>query len=184
MYVAGFVSGDIARTPDGGLPGQTSLGSVDAFVRKYDATGAEQWTRQFGTTGADYAYAVAVDATGNIFVGGFTSGIFPGQTSAGGMDLFVRKYDATGVEQWTRQFGWPGDDHGYSLSVDSAGNVYFVGDFAASPATQSEPEPIASFLRKYDPGGPETWTKLLSARTDIYAQSVAVGSDDAVYVAA
>ena len=122
MYVAGFVSGDIARTPDGGLPGQTSLGSVDAFVRKYDATGAEQWTRQFG---------------------------------------------------------WPGDDHGYSLSVDSAGNVYFVGDFAASPATQSEPEPIASFLRKYDPGGPE-----LSARTDIYAQSVAVGSDDAVYVAA
>jgi hypothetical protein len=30
---------------NGALPGQTNLGSGDAYVRKYDAAGTELWTR-------------------------------------------------------------------------------------------------------------------------------------------
>ena len=35
------------------LPGQTSAGGRDTYLRKYDANGNEFWTRQFGTAGMD-----------------------------------------------------------------------------------------------------------------------------------
>jgi len=75
------------------LPGQTSSGGVDLYVRKYDATGNVVWTRQFGTPGTDYATGVSVDASG-VYVHGSTTGTLPGQTSAGDSDVFVRKYAA------------------------------------------------------------------------------------------
>ncbi len=67
---------------------------VDVFVRKYDPTGRELWTRQFGSEEPekDAAYSVAVDAQGNVFVVGYTSGILPGQNIVGRSDAFVRKY--------------------------------------------------------------------------------------------
>ena len=46
--LAGYIGG-------GTLPGQTTAGGIDAFVRKYDPNGTEMWTRQFGTAGDDFA---------------------------------------------------------------------------------------------------------------------------------
>ena len=43
IYVVGGV--------EGALPGETNLGQLDAFARKYDSDGKELWTRQFGTEG-------------------------------------------------------------------------------------------------------------------------------------
>ena len=48
---------------EGALPGQTRLGSTDAFVRRYDLNGNELWTRQFGTSAPDAANGVAADVT-------------------------------------------------------------------------------------------------------------------------
>jgi len=117
IYVVGYTGGT--------LPEQTSSGSYDAFVRKYDASGNELWTRQFGTTYEDYAYGISVDASG-VYVAGLTWGTLPGQTSSGGYDAFVRKYDASGTELWTRQFGTTSADFARGISVDASG-VYVAG---------------------------------------------------------
>src|SRR5207245_9673810 len=88
-------------------PGQTSLGSVDAFVRRYNVDGNVSnvsWTQQFGTSGYDYASGVAVDATG-VYVAGTTSGSFPGETLQAGTDPFALKYDARAEVAWTGLFG-------------------------------------------------------------------------------
>ena len=50
VCVAGFTDGTL---------GQSSAGSTDAFVRKYDVNGSEQWTRQFGASNVDQALAIA-----------------------------------------------------------------------------------------------------------------------------
>src|SRR5439155_10236966 len=90
-YVAGNVGG--------ALPGQSSLGNGDAFIRKYDTDGNEVWTRQFGTGSYDDVRGISADSSG-IYVTGDTQGSWPGQTSAGGADVFVRKYDAGGNVVW------------------------------------------------------------------------------------
>src|SRR5207253_403756 len=101
VYIAGFTRG--------ALPGQTSAGADDAFVRKYDNAGNELWTHQFGTSGSDQITGLAADASG-VYLSGFTGGTLPGQTSAGGQDAFIRRYDAAGNVLWTSQFGTAATD--------------------------------------------------------------------------
>ena len=83
----------------GGLDGNTNAGSDDLFVVKYNSSGTKQWTKQLGTSGRDNAYGVATDSSGNVYVAGNTSGGLDGNTSAGGDDLFVVKYNSSGTKQ-------------------------------------------------------------------------------------
>ena len=62
------------------------------------------WTRQFGTSALDVAVDVFVGSSG-VYVAGVTTGALPGQSASGFSDAFVRKYDTSGTEVWTRQFG-------------------------------------------------------------------------------
>ena len=118
-YAAGRVGFEQA------LFGQVSAGSVDTFVRKYEAEGGEVWTRQFGTSGFDGFPTIAVHASA-VYVIGLTEGAFPGQVSAGGDDVFIRRYDVDGNEQWTRQLGTSG--HEFVLDVAAhAGGVDVFG---------------------------------------------------------
>ena len=59
----------------------------------------QQWTKQLGTSSADQAYGVAVDSSGNVYVTGNTWGGLDGNTSSGDTDLFVVKYNSSGVKQ-------------------------------------------------------------------------------------
>ena len=117
VYVAGFVQGPI--------PGEMSAGSGDAFLRKYDPEGTVVWTRQFGTPSWDAALSVVVDAT-SVYVAGQTDLTLPGETSAGGGDAFLRKYDPDGTVVWTRQFGTSGQDVAVSVAVHASA-VYVAG---------------------------------------------------------
>jgi uncharacterized protein (TIGR03437 family) len=149
IYVVGLTTGD--------LPGQTRAGQIDSFVRKYDANGNELWTRQFGSTGDDQAWGVAVNTSG-VYVVGYVNGALPGQTSAGGRDAYVRKYDANGNELWTRQFGTTGDDLARGVAVDAT-RVYVVGTTNGALPGQTSAGGGDAFARSYDPSGNELWTR-------------------------
>jgi hypothetical protein len=62
------------------------------FLRRYDISGNEEWTGQFGSSSDDDSQAV-VAGTAGVFTVGATDGALPGQSSAGGADAFLRKYD-------------------------------------------------------------------------------------------
>ena len=117
----------MAGYTQGVLPGQTSAGSADAFVRQYTRSGVEGWTHQFGSSSIEYAYAVATDDDGHVDVAGQTLGTLPGQTSAGGYDNFLRQYDGNGNEVWTRQFGGTSSEAVSGVAVDAAGDIYLAG---------------------------------------------------------
>ncbi len=142
----------------GSLPGQMQVGDFtkgDVFVRKYDPNGTELWTHQFGTTSFDRALAVAVHPTG-VYVVGDTGGMLPNaQADSGFTNFFVRKYDSTGNELWTRQFG-PGR-HARGAAADSTG-VYLVGDVQGHLPDQTGSGGFDAWVRKYDLDGNVKWT--------------------------
>ena len=75
------------------LPGETSAGSHDAFVRHYRPDGTTPWTDQFGSSGSDTGAGVASGGAGVFAVGSVLGGAaLPGQTSAGGQDVYLRRY--------------------------------------------------------------------------------------------
>ncbi|MDP7630100.1 MAG: SBBP repeat-containing protein, partial [SAR324 cluster bacterium] len=51
-----------------------------------------------GTSSDDYANGVAVDSSGNVYAAGYTYGALDG-SNAGSYDLFVVKYNSSGVKQ-------------------------------------------------------------------------------------
>ena len=96
FYVAGY--------SDAGFGGP-SAGSYDAILLKLDADGDEIWRRQFGTTGSDQAFAVAVGPDNSVYVAGSTGGNFdqPDNRTNGTTSLFLAKYAADGTPGWRKQ---------------------------------------------------------------------------------
>jgi hypothetical protein len=115
----------ISGVTEGGLEGNNA-GDGDAFISKYDASGALQWTRQLGTSSDDYSHGVSADGLGNVYISGETKGDLEG-TNAGGSDAFISRYDASGTFEWTRQLGTNRLDYSSGVSVDELGNVYISG---------------------------------------------------------
>ena len=169
IYVAGYT--------DGALEG-SNAGFTDAFVRKYDASGEVEWTRQFGTSASDVALAISTDSSG-VYVAGYTEGDLEG-SNAGFTDAFVRKYNASGDVVWTRQFGTSEHDYAASISVDSSG-VYVAGytwsDLEGSNAGRRD-----AFVRKYNASGDVVWTRQFGTFDDDHALAISVDSSG-VYVA-
>jgi hypothetical protein len=120
VYVVGYTFGAL----------EAPAGSFDAFVRKLDPAGNELWTRQFGSAAWDQANGVTAD-DGGLSVAGQTEGVLPGQQSAGLRDAFVRRYNATGDELWTRQFGTERIDEASGLAV--ANGVTYAGGASGNP---------------------------------------------------
>ncbi len=100
--------------------------AVDTFLRKYDASGNELWTRLIVSSLDVQVLALCCDSSG-IYVGGSTSGVLPGETNQGGRDAFVCKYDADGNQVWALQFGTGADDEATAVSVSASG-IYVGGN--------------------------------------------------------
>ncbi len=178
VYVAGFL-GNV-----GTFPGQTSSGARDSFVRKYDTSGNELWTRQFGTGSPVEAFGVAAGG-GGVYVVGQAGGTFPGQMQSLNQQAFVIKYDANGNQQWVREFGSSGPStstFAHGVAADSSG-VYAVGvtDGALPGQTGAANGGGSAFIRKYDPKGTELWTREFTVAGNEQANAVAVNSTG-VYV--
>lgn len=103
-------------------------------LQKIDPYGNTQWIRTLnGTSSAspDEAYGVAVDASGNIFVGGYTKNI--GVSN----DFRVAKYNQLGDTLWTRTYNYSianESDKAFSLALDGLGNVYLTGKSDNDPS--------------------------------------------------
>jgi hypothetical protein len=112
-------------------------GVGDMFVAKYSPAGSLLWVERFGGSLPDYATAVAVDGSDNIFFAGWfqsTDANFGGGIilSAGGnVNFAVAKLSSSGTTLWARN--WGGSlAQAYGLAVDSSGNVVVTGRFSGS----------------------------------------------------
>jgi hypothetical protein len=134
VYIAGSYVGNAVFGSD--IVGNN--GSFDLFYAKLDASGSWQWAHHAGGGLSDYAYGIALDSSGNVFiVGSFSDNAdFGGTTytSAGYHDVFVVKYNPLGEVVWFRPGGGLNDDWGHQICLDQDGNVYISGVFRSSAA--------------------------------------------------
>jgi uncharacterized delta-60 repeat protein len=171
----------------GGLDGNTRTGIQDAFVTKYDSTGAKTWTKQQGALGPNdlEVSAAASDSSGNLYVTGFTDGGLDGNTQAGYTDFFVSKYNSAGVKQWTRQLGATNTDvNSNAIAVDSSGNIFVAGDTDGGLDGNTLMGYQDFFVTKYNSSGTKQWTRELGVASKYtYAYGVVTDSSGNVYVA-
>jgi len=170
-YVAGETFGSLYGA---------NAGESDAFLVKYDSSGNEVWSTQFGTSGADEDYSVTVDASGNVLVTGYTWGALDG-INAGQSDAFLRKYNSAGTVLWTKQLGTTGIDKSRAIGVDASGNSYITGwTYGALGGPNAGGYDV--FTAKYDSAGNHVWTKQLGTSETEFPYGVAVEAGGSFYV--
>ncbi|WP_306534763.1 fibronectin type III domain-containing protein [Geobacter sp.] len=115
--------------------GLNASNNYDIFLIKYNADGTRPWTPVVYDSGRDdLPTAVAFDASGNIFVTGYTT------NTSDDSDWITAKYNgATGAQIWSQSYAGAGtlDDQALGLAVDAAGNVYVTG-YAVNAAGDEE----------------------------------------------
>jgi hypothetical protein len=175
LYVAGECGGD--------FDGNTSNGSSDIVLVKFDPTGTKLWSKQYGTASDDHLGGIAIDADDHLYLSGWSRGVFPGQTSAGAEDIVVLKLDTDGNVQWIRETGSSQTDEPTSIAVDGDGNVLVAGYTTGVLNGPGNAGTFDMFVAKFDPSGTYLWARQLGTPGIDNAAAVTADSSGNVYVA-
>ena len=174
-------------------PGQ----SVDGFVAKVDPAGKTLlYSNYLGGAGDDIIFGLALDSANNAYVTGATnSSNFPTSSGtaqpayAGGIDVFVTKFDSTGKAIYSTYLGGAGDDYGNGIAVDAAGDAFVTGSTTStnfpvtSPVFQGKNAGSTdAYVSKLSPAGTLLFSTYLGGSGNDIAEAIAVDSSGAAYV--
>ncbi|MDP7331454.1 MAG: SBBP repeat-containing protein, partial [SAR324 cluster bacterium] len=177
VFAAGYTGG--------GLDGQTHIGSFDIFLVKYDTNGNRLWSVLHGSdnvTAKDVIFGMETDTEGNAYLAGYTDAYLDNNTSAGGDDLILIKYNSSGTRQWTVQYGTSAADYARGVSLDSSGNIYLAGYTSGGLGSNSNSGSEDLFLIKYNSSGSRQWTQQLGSYSNDVAFDVATDSSGNTYI--
>ena len=160
------------------VTGQTMLtGGAQAIgTVKYNSEGVQQWIATYAGTDAnnEMGKSVAVDASGNVYVTGFSA------TTGAALDIATVKYNSAGVQQWAVRYNGAGNafDEGTKVSVDASGNVYVFGH-ATSAATGIDLVTI-----KYNSAGVQQWLTTYNGtnNSEEVSASMSIDASGNIYV--
>ncbi len=194
VYLAGSFQGGVDFEPGSGTTTLTSGGATDAYIVKLDENGIMAWARNMGSNLNEVAYGADVDGSGNVYVVGSFQGtpdFDPGAgvvsaTSAGGSDIYLQKFDASGAFLWVRTMGGTATDTGYDVAVDAAGNPYTIGAFQSTASFDGGAEQRTSlgvsdiFLQSMDSSGGFNWVNAYGNGGVDEGRSIATSAADSV----
>ncbi len=140
-----------------------------------------EWANNYSgvyTVGSQ-ARAIALDASGNIYVAGRSyDTTFVGDDAT--CDYTIIKYNSLGVLQWAHRYNSPGndDDYGDYLAVDASGNVYVSGRSMGN-GTDWDYATI-----KYNTDGVQEWVQRYNGAANGEDKVSAIGLDNSgnIYV--
>ena len=166
---------------------------AEAPARPLLASGDFVWAKGIGGMGLidNVGRDITIDSSGNIYTtGGYysTADFDPGPgisnlTSTGNGDIFVTKLDSSGNILWAKSMGGVNYDFGYSIAVDSSGDVYTTGsfegtaDFDPGPGTFNLTSTVNGniFVTKLDSSGNFVWAKSMSGMSSGEGQDIPLG---------
>jgi hypothetical protein len=120
----------VQPTFDGGyiIAGATSsygAAGKDVYLVKTNSAGDTVWTRRYGGPGDDEANSVRQTSDGGYIIAGYTESY--GVIGTDGGDVWLIKTDGAGDTDWTRTFGGPEYDCGWSVQQTSDDGYIIAG---------------------------------------------------------
>ena len=168
-----------------GVFSSTFSGTFDAFLLRLKTDGTFDWATYYGGTGGEFVSDLDIYQN-QIVIGGFTSSMdLPVISSAwqnslaGGLDIFIVKFDTTGNRIWDTYYGGMNSEDAHTITFDQNGNVIVGGD------TYSTDFPVSSgayqntysagndiCLVKFDSNGNMIWSTYLGSNVNEDCQAI------------
>lgn len=196
IYVVGSIEGSA-------VVGTTTLTTSsnlnrDLFFAKYNAsTGAPIFANLITGDGLEIAKGMTRDGSNNIYI----TGTFDGGTmsfgsnsinnvSATTKDLFIAKYNTSGIIQWVKSEGNSSEDEANNICNDASGNIFICGTFksntitfGSTTLTNTSPNTYYdAFLAKYNSSGTSMFAIRLGGTNNDWVNSITVDASSNIYV--
>jgi hypothetical protein len=120
------------------------------------------WSNTFGGSDDDFGYSFQQTSDGGYIMAGSTESY-----GAGGEDVWLIKTDSSGNEMWSKTFGGPSDDSGYSVRQTLDGGYIIAGSTESYGAGDSD-----VWLIKTDSSGNMAWNKTFGSPYEDHGNSV------------
>jgi hypothetical protein len=201
IYVTGYFGNTVDFNPGAGEEWRTSNGCFDAFLSMFDPNGKFEWVLTWGAQGYDRGIAVTTDNSGDIFVlGDFMGSVDfdpgPGSHiadahSSNYNDAFLVKLTSGGQYVWSLTWGGTGAVEPYKVVLNSAGEIYIVGefrgivDFDPGPGIDEhiyEGDWFDAFLMKLDPNGDYLYCRTWGGFGRSRAMCLAFDTEGNIYI--
>jgi len=153
------------------ITGSTSsygAGDSDVCLLKLSNSWNFQWYRTWGGIKTDSASGLAIDSSGNIYLGG-SSGTLGLQ-----IDTVLVKYDMDGNLKWGVKWHLSRDDRGNDVAIDSYDNVYLAGK---SVSTNN------MLLVKYNKFGTRQWYLTWGVSPKNSCSNILIDTTNNIYLA-
>ncbi|MCI0472146.1 MAG: SBBP repeat-containing protein [Ignavibacteria bacterium] len=152
----------------------STLFALDFATIKYNSAGSQIWVKTYNgpSNSADIGYAMALDASGNIYVTGASTG------TGTGYDYVTIKYDTDGNQQWLQRYDYLNlTEFPVAIALDGTGNVLVTG----SSGTSANPDYLTI---KYNTAGTQEWVKRYngSLNNADYSKAIAVDGFGNIYI--
>lgn len=132
IYLIGTTSSNNNIATPGSFKESQAVGSVDAFIVKFNSFGVRQWGTYFGgnnTMFHETCESASISSEGNIFIAGNSRNYIELLSTAnsfqpiprGSDECFFAKFNSTGNLIWSSYYGTPSQDY--------IGNIHFNNNF-------------------------------------------------------
>jgi len=143
----------VDTTADGGFitTGWTEsfgAGGEDIYIIKTDADGDTLWTKTIGGTNDDDGREIQLTSDGRFIIVGSTKSYYPGLRY-----IYLVKFDSSGDTLWTKAYGGPDGNWGYSVH-QTTDNGYVIAGYKYSYTSLWD-----AFIVRTDADGDTLWTR-------------------------
>ncbi len=201
VYMTGLTASTSGISTSGAHQASIGGGYYDGMLVKFDSSGVRQWGTYYGGTGEDYAFDVAIAASGSVYIAGASASaasiastgahqtVYGGAGVDGRGDGFVAKFNSAGARLWATYYGGSNDDNFSALAVSSSGHVCAAGFTSSTTAISTAGAHQTALagdangvLVCFDSTGARQWGTYYGGANYDYITDVAVNSAGDVFV--
>lgn len=155
-----------------GYTNNTISGDYDMCLVKFDSLGVYQWNVTRGESGEDFARAIALDSSDNIYLAGTLDehGLNP--------DMCLVKFNNLGEYQWNSTWDGGDEDEAIGIALDLSEDIYLAGYTYDNIGFDED-----MCLVKFDNNGQYQWNSTWGGNEDDEASAIALDSSDNIYLA-
>ncbi len=146
----------------------------DVYLLKIDNQGNLIWEKTYGGDGKDFGYTVIQTSDGGLAIVGETESY-----GSGSRDIYLIKTDENGDTLWTKTYGGPDRDNGYSI-VETIDDGFAIAGYIASQGNTVK----EAYLIKTDADGNEEWATSFGESAYVAGASVILADESGFMVTA
>ncbi len=174
----------------------TSMAFQDVFVAKYTVQGTVLWAKAISGMDQEWGYDITTDQNNNVYVTGyfqspvlyFTPSDSIVRSSPSMRNVFVAKYNSSGVFQWARS-GHGGNTSmfgtSHSVTTDYQNNVIIAGSYNQQITFGSNVLPASAgtsiFMVKYTESGNIMWAKAGASNSMCWINDMITDGNNNIY---